>query len=293
MYRIFVFPTAILAASATLALANPTVTFTLASPQNGLTVAPGAVITWTISATASTGDNSGLALAAGDLVQNTANPSYIDLPPASGVPAGMVNFSRPLGVSNPGEGGATTGYIGVQRSPVGQTYKNLIQIGGGQNTFGTAFAPGTGIAESANVVAGVGLGTPVVIATGSVAAPAVAGVYEFHLSSGIANVLNQVNPPPQPPAFWPVSPALIQGLPTASFSFVVGAEVQGDVNCDGVVNTGDIPHFAQALIDPTGYDADHDGSPYPACQRGRADMTNDGLIDGLDIQAFVNALIGQ
>ena len=293
MYRLFVHSTALLALFATFAQADPVVTFMLSSPQNGHTLAPGAPIAWTITAEASAGDNSGLALVACDLVQNPTNPAFFDLPPASGVPAGLENLSRPLGLSNPGEGGAGTGYIGVQRSPIGQIYKNLVQIGGGQNTFGAAMPSGSGFCESADVVAGIGQCTPVVIAAGSFTAPTVAGTYELHLSSGIANVLSQLSPPPEPPTFWPVSAATVAGLPSASVGFLVSTELLGDMNCDGLVNTDDIPHFVQALVDPTGYVAHHDGDPYLACQLRRGDLNHDKREDGIDIQFFVSLLLGQ
>ena len=68
--------------------------------------------------------------------------------------------------------------------------------------------------------------------------------------------------------------------------------LHGDLNCDGFVNPADIPHFVQALLSPSGYDADHDGDPYPVCQRSLADFNQDTMEDGLDIQLFVNALLG-
>jgi hypothetical protein len=70
------------------------------------------------------------------------------------------------------------------------------------------------------------------------------------------------------------------------------SQARGDLNCDGVLNLDDVPHFVQALIDPAGYEADHDGSPYAACERVRADMNDDTSEDGLDIPAFVDALLG-
>jgi M6 family metalloprotease-like protein len=67
--------------------------------------------------------------------------------------------------------------------------------------------------------------------------------------------------------------------------------VRGDLNCDDAVNLDDIPHFVQALVDPAGYDADHDGAPYLLCNRMAADMDGDTLIDGRDIPGFVDALL--
>jgi hypothetical protein len=65
----------------------------------------------------------------------------------------------------------------------------------------------------------------------------------------------------------------------------------GDLNCSGEVDLADIPHFVQALLDPAGYAAAHDCSPYPACNAMLADMNGDGRADGGDIRLFVNALI--
>ncbi len=80
------------------------------------------------------------------------------------------------------------------------------------------------------------------------------------------------------------------GLGTVTLR-VFGGETQGDLNCDGAVNVADTPHFVQALADPVGYDADHDGDPHPVCDRTRADMNDDDLLDGLDIQPFANLLL--
>ena len=65
----------------------------------------------------------------------------------------------------------------------------------------------------------------------------------------------------------------------------------GDLNCDGDVNTDDIGHFVQALVDWDGYVADHDGDPYPSCDPWLANMNEDGAVDGLDIQPFVDKLL--
>ena len=269
-----------------------TVTFSLASSQNGRTVSPGTAIDWAISASVPTSGNAGLSVICVDLVQASGDPTFIDLPPAGGVPSGMANFSRPLGISNPGEGGATTGYIGVQRGPTGQGYKNLVQIGGGQNTFGTVLPSEYGVGQSATVVAGVGQsGTPQVIASGSFQAPGLPGTYTIQLENAVANVLDNVSPAPVPPAYWPVSSADVN-VSGATFSFTVVGTVLGDLNCDGVLNTADIPHFVEAILDSAIYAADHDGSPYPPCQRSHADLNGDTREDGLDIQSFVDALLG-
>lgn len=61
----------------------------------------------------------------------------------------------------------------------------------------------------------------------------------------------------------------------------------GDLNCSGGVDTNDIGPFVLALLDPAGYAAE-----YPSCDLDLADLNEDGSADGLDIQLFVNVLIG-
>jgi hypothetical protein len=203
----------------------------------------------------------------------------------------MTNFSRPLGIGNPGEGGATTGYIGVQRAPTGQGHMNLVQIGGGQNTFGSTLPTEYGVAQSATVISGVGQdGTAQVLASGSFLAPGLPGTYTIQLENAVANVLDSVNPAPVPPDYWPVHSADVE-VSGATVSFTVVGTVSGDLNCDGVLNTADIPHFVEAILDSTTYAADHDGSPYPPCQRSHADLNGDTRVDGLDIQYFVDELL--
>lgn len=233
------------------------VTLSLASPQNGTTVAAGSTVNWSISFTVSSGNNQGLALLATDLVQNPANPAFFNLTPAASVPAPMANFSRPAGISNPGETNPTTGYVGVLRGDPGA--KNLIQIGGAQNTFGQSRPPGSGIAENAIVVGGVGQSGSVVLASGSFGAPSTAGTYAFNLANAVANVLTQVN---TPPAFSPVVNAPVT-LGAGSFAFTVG-----EPNCPGDLdgsNSVDISDLALLLSQfgsvGSGFsgDLDHDG----------------------------------
>ena len=190
-----------------------TVTVSLTSPQNGQTIAAGATVSWTISFSVSAGDNQGLALLAADLVSSGDNPASITLDPADNVPAAMSNFSRPAGISNPGESDPTTGYIGVLRDG------NLRQIGGGQNTFGVAQPIGTGIAENANVTSGVGQSGTVTLASGSFTAPSTEGAYTISLENVVANTIVQRN---NPPSFSPVSRAT-STLSAGSITFTVGA----------------------------------------------------------------------
>lgn len=63
--------------------------------------------------------------------------------------------------------------------------------------------------------------------------------------------------------------------------------LKGDMNCDGVVDLVDEPLFVLAQIDPDAYAAAE-----PFCSITRADMNMDMLINGDDMQLFVNALLG-
>jgi parallel beta-helix repeat protein len=62
----------------------------------------------------------------------------------------------------------------------------------------------------------------------------------------------------------------------------------GDLNCDGLVNNGDIDAFVLALTDPGGYQ-----QAYPNCTVAAADMNGDSLVNNGDIDGFVSALTGQ
>ncbi len=61
----------------------------------------------------------------------------------------------------------------------------------------------------------------------------------------------------------------------------------GDLNCDKVLNNGDIDPFVLAITDPAAYGGEH-----PECVRGYADMNADGLVNNGDIDVFV-ALLGE
>jgi len=241
----------------------------LSSPQNGMNVSPGATINWTISFTVSTGDNLGLALLVVDLEQDGANPATLDIPPAGSVPAPMANFSRPAGISNPGESNPATGYIGVQRGASGAM--NLRQIGGAQNTFGVAKPGGTGVAENANVVGGIGQSGAVTLASGSFSAPGAAGTYTYNLTNAVANVIETLNSPPN---HSPVDAAATD-TSSGTISFTVGGGgCVGDLNGD---NSRDLTDLAIILsnfgttIGATPEDGDTDGD-------GDVDLTDLAVI---------------
>ncbi|MGD8451112.1 MAG: hypothetical protein PVJ57_04785 [Phycisphaerae bacterium] len=264
------------------ALADPIVTVTLTSPQNGLAVAPGSTIEWTISVSVEPGTNAGLALISCDLMQDAGNPTFFDIPLASGIPAAMAKFDRPGGITNPGEG-AASGYVGVQRGDAG--HMNLVQIGGGMNTFGQALPPGTGLGEVADPDCGIGQSGAQVVATGSFTAPCssfASGTYTFNLDSVRANVMSACVTPPD------FSPVVQAAVDTSAGSFTVTVrQAIGDLNCDCVVNNFDIAPFVKALTNPAGYEAD-----YPNCDAMLGDVNDDGTLNNFDIAPFVQLLTG-
>lgn len=64
------------------------------------------------------------------------------------------------------------------------------------------------------------------------------------------------------------------------------SEMLGDMNCDGVLNVNDVAPFALALVDANGF-----GSAYPDCAIAHADANNNAVIDGGDVQMFVDLLV--
>lgn len=232
------------------------VTVSLTSPQHGQVVPPGASVNWSVAFAVSPSSNQGLAAIVCDLIQDGANPAFLDIPAADGVPAAMSNFATPAGISNPPENQALTGYIGVLRGPPGR--RDLRQIGGAQNTFGVPRPPGSGIGESAYVVAAVGQSAPQQLASGSFAAPMTCGTYVFRLSGVSANVLVQRRDPPLPSRS---TPAPVSMNP-ASITFVI--RTPGDADGDADVDQDDIDivlfYFGSVVTPWTNGDLDGDGN---------------------------------
>jgi len=258
-----------------------TVTVSLESPQNGLTLAPGTTVEWTIKTTVSTGDNAGLALLVCDLVQDPNNPAKFDIPPAalSSVDATMAQFSRPAGICNPGETVPTSGYTGVQRGTPGAM--NLVQIGGSQNTFGL---PGATMGQDVNVLGGIGQSGPQVVAGGSFPAPGASGTYIFRVANVLANVLESIS---APPSHSPVRTATTTLLNDGVITFAVGPQYcLGDLNCDNQVSFVDINAFVLYLSNFTVWQ-----TTYAGCSAKNGDINDDGTYPSFsDINAFVTLL---
>ncbi len=264
------------------ALATGTVTFQLQSPQAGQTLSAGDTVSWSLLVSVSTSDNVGLAGFCCDLVQSESNPAMFDIPmaDAASIPAEMVGFDRPGGITNPGEGGADSGYIGVQRGTPGAM--NLVQIGGAQNTFGQA---GTSFGTDPYVEGGIGQSGSQLVVSGSFTAPAAEGTYTFEIANALANVITTLNSPPD---YSPVEPATVETA-GAAFSFDIGSRCGGDSNCDGYVNFDDINYFVAAVVDEQSWIDLHGGSP--SCGYENNDANWDGYVNFDDISPFVDGIV--
>lgn len=258
--------------------ALPTVTLELTSPQAGQMVGVGTAVEWSILASVTLGDNSGLAGVSCDFTQAPTNPSLFDVPPAATVPAAMSGFSRPSGISNPGAGGpSTSAYGGTTSGPAGA--KNLVQIGGMQNTFGLT---GTVFGTDTVVETGLGQGaSPQLIAQGTFPAPGVAGQYSFELSNPLATLLST-----EPPVggTWFVFRARIV-FSSATFSFTAAGCDSIDFNQDGVFpDTSDTTDFLAVFS----------GAACPSgCTNTDIDFNNDGVFpDTCDLLTFLEVFAG-
>lgn len=59
----------------------------------------------------------------------------------------------------------------------------------------------------------------------------------------------------------------------------------GDTNCDGAIDVHDAVSFALALTDVQAFISQY------GCELGTADMNNDGSVDGIDVQQFVETVM--
>jgi len=137
------------------------------------TVGPGGSVSYEITGIVSDEGNLGLGIFGVDLLTDTtvAQPGAMEGP-------SMGSFVKNAGITNP------AGYGGTADSD------DLLQIGGGQNTIGNdPNDPNLPAYPGGVVVEGVALGTPAVLATGSVTAPMTEGTYNVSLANPFASVL--------------------------------------------------------------------------------------------------------
>lgn len=153
--------------------------------QGAIVVTPGATITYQVVGELTDSLSDGLAMFSFDLAYSAGAMTPAAVPASTP----LNHFAPPLGLSNPAGFGGTV---------VGQS---LVQVGGAQNTINNSFAP----VPTGAVLAGVAQpGQPIVLASGTVAAPYKVGTFTLSASSVFANVLapGQTGVP-----FWKVLPA--------------------------------------------------------------------------------------
>jgi hypothetical protein len=138
--------------------------------QSTVMVAPGASVSWAVTGELSDGNNQGVAMFSFNMAFNGGALSPAVTPGLQP----MLNFTMPLGVTNPaGFGGTSVG-------------GGLLQVGGAQNTIVNVFAP----FPTGNVITGVAAqGSPQQLASGTLAAPMQVGTYTLSLSSVMANAV--------------------------------------------------------------------------------------------------------
>ncbi|MDP6763671.1 MAG: hypothetical protein QF903_00505 [Planctomycetota bacterium] len=149
-----------------------------------VTVSPGETVDFTITGVLSDTNNRGLAMFAFDLDFDGGALAQVTNP---GTPE-TLNFASPLGINNPaGYGGTLIG-------------GDLIQVGGAQNTIKQGFAP----QPTGTVIVDVGHSS-LLLASGSLTAPASSGVYTLEVENIFANVIRGGTSAADP--FWHVVPA--------------------------------------------------------------------------------------
>lgn len=251
------------------------VTFNLISPSDGQIVQPKTgIVSWSVSATASGGDNSGLASVSVDLVQDVTNPQFRDMPQGT-IGVGMQNFDLPDGITNPPTESFASGFGGTPLGTPGSM--DLVEIGGGQNTFGVE-SVNSDMGGSVTVTSGVGQSGAQIIAQGSFHAPTKQGTYMYKIANGLANVLNPISPP-TPPDPWPVSAATVT-LNEQSFSIVVPYDViPVDLDSDGDVDMDDFGIMQRCY---TGFQTLAELFPGGSCDL--ADINGDGTVNDADVE---------
>jgi len=206
----------IVAVCAAHGLASTTFTVELAATSS-TTVGLGNSVSYQITGVLSDDGNLGLAAFGVDLQTNTG----LDQPSATEGPS-MGSFVKNEGITNP------AGYGGTANAD------DLLQIGGGQNTIGNdPNDPNLPAYPGGVVVTGIAVGTPVVLATGSVTAPTTEGAYEVSLANPFASVLVE-----DMGAFYRVEAAAASVGASGSFQIHVvtmPSVIASDPNADGTL----------------------------------------------------------
>jgi hypothetical protein len=160
---------------ATLSIASATTTLTLELvPTSGTTVPPNGMVSYKITGVVPNDGNLGLAAFGVDVLTNTGVRQSQAKPDA----AIKQYFTQLGGFTNPiGFGGTSAD------GDAGGRDDDLLQIGGSQNTIGNdGIAPNPRY-PSGTVQTGLAVGTPIVLATGTVKLPATAATYTVSLGA--------------------------------------------------------------------------------------------------------------
>jgi hypothetical protein len=140
--------------------------------QTAVTVSPGQIVTYDVIGELTDSLNEGLALFSIDL----GMPGVTLTPAGTPLSTNMLNFDRPLGLTNPAGFGGT------------QSGSSLKQVGGMQNTLKNGFAP----VPNGTVITGIAKpGSPESLASGQVVMPTVSGTYTLGASNVLANIIRQ------------------------------------------------------------------------------------------------------
>ncbi len=153
--------------------------------SSSITARPGELINYEVLGELSDNLNLGLGLFIFDLEYDGGALAQASAPAV----APLTNFDRPAGITNPAGYGGSIGPNG------------LVQVGGGQNTINSTFAP----FPNGSVTTGVaGQGSPIVLVDGSLTAPTQFGTYTLSVTNVIANAIRsgETGTP-----FWAVDPA--------------------------------------------------------------------------------------
>ena len=203
-----------------------------------------------------------------DFVQAKTNPGGTFISPADAVPAAMEDFALPYGVSNPTHD-SIPGYRGTELGTDCAT--DLYQIGGGQNTTGTA---GTTMGTDIYVETNVGVGAAVELASGSFPAPSARGIHIYVLQNAEANiVLNAL----EPGEAWTVFEADVSYDPVG-FRIIV---CPGDVDGSASVDMTDLQRVLASY-------GSTQGDPGPPEYDAACDFDRDGDVDLTDLQTVLN-----
>ena len=181
-----------------------------------ISVAPSATVYYQVVGVLSDTANEGLALFGFDLVFDGGDLTQTDEPTIGE----LAHFVVPDGITNPAGFGGTATVPGQEG--------DLVQVGGAQNTINNDI--GNAPYPIGTVVTGIGH-TEVVLATGSLTAPATVGDYTLSLANVFANVIKEGES--DAGTFWAVEEAGVGTIDSLTISVTIGCTIDSTMppNC--------------------------------------------------------------